>query len=832
MKHSTFVRIAAVGLAVPAALVLAAGPSLAASDVVVTNTETIQAHLDASGKVKDARVYDQLALTGSGTVQVANPVSTKGLRNLDGFGGYDVKDGELVTQVSVDGDKRLRTVSDFDKQIPLTVKVTYVLDGKEVPPSKVVGASGKLEVRYHVENVTGKNEQVSFDDGTGQQVTKDVPVVIPMVGSLTTILPPSYTDVASQQANMAGDGRGGTKMSFTMTLFGPIGSASADFGYTATIKDGEVPPATISALPVSPLESPSFKGGAESYKGGADTGIELTAGATEIDSNLLKLRDGAGQLLAGLIQLRDGANQLNAGLAGQAAPGAAKLAAGASAAATGAGQLNDGLFKINAGAEQLAAGASDARTGAEQLADGSKQVADGLHEAGSKAPELIGGLNQVRDGLTAVDGGLATMSTSIAGLSAKAQPIRDGINQLIAGIGSTSVPGDTLLYGLASVRAGLSDKALPGIGELKDQLKCASVILADVKAGATVLPAATHPCYPDGRPAMAPADPAAAAVLTGLLAQVGQDTDMVDTTALGGLNLLAAGLDLHPAGTYGPTDQGGAGWALARIQCGVDNASIAVVCDTTKPGVKQGLSLVAGGVDQLVSGVTSQVQAGVGTPNSGPTTLRGGVAALQDGISQISAGGNALLEGLTKLGAGADQVATGNGDLFAGLKQLSTGANQLAGGTADARDGAAQLADGNRQIAKGARDLSSGLNDAAVGSGKLAAGLETAAGSAPQLEDGAQRLSDEGTKKLVEAGKGTAADYGEKYALIVAGAERAKNEGMAYGAPAGASGVTAYSLELAGETGEGDRNLGRGLGALVILGVGTAAAGLVRRRLV
>jgi len=38
-----------------------------------------------------------------------------------------------------------------------------------------------------------------------------------------------------------------------------------------------------------------------------DTGVTLTAGATEIDANVLKLRDGAQTLLAGLIQLSDGA---------------------------------------------------------------------------------------------------------------------------------------------------------------------------------------------------------------------------------------------------------------------------------------------------------------------------------------------------------------------------------------------------------------------------------------------------------------------------------------------------------------------------------------------
>ena len=77
-----------------------------------------------------------------------------------------------------------------------------------------------------------------------------------------------------------------------MTLFGPIGTPTAAFGYAADIVDGTLPEANVSALPVSPLDSPSFKGGAASYRSGATTGATLTAGATEIDANLLNCATG------------------------------------------------------------------------------------------------------------------------------------------------------------------------------------------------------------------------------------------------------------------------------------------------------------------------------------------------------------------------------------------------------------------------------------------------------------------------------------------------------------------------------------------------------------
>ena len=97
---STTSRLAAlVGVS---AVVLTAGafPAAAATsgsdgDVQVVNTETVQAYTDANGEVQTKRIYEQLALTGTGAVDLANPITTSGLRNLDGFGGFDVNQLEV-----------------------------------------------------------------------------------------------------------------------------------------------------------------------------------------------------------------------------------------------------------------------------------------------------------------------------------------------------------------------------------------------------------------------------------------------------------------------------------------------------------------------------------------------------------------------------------------------------------------------------------------------------------------------------------------------------------------------------------------------------------------
>jgi putative membrane protein len=244
---------------------------------------------------------------------------------------------------------------------------------------------------------------------------------------------------------------------------------------------------------------------------------------------------------------------------------------------------------------------------------------------------------------------------------------------------------------------------------------------------------------------------------------------------------------------------------INKLKLGLSNSS----CNLANPqnpanpcGIKEAAGLVSGGIDQLVNSIANQ--------------LSGVLAQASSGAKQVA--------------DGAGQVAGGAGQVSSGAKQLAAGASQLNGGLSKLQDGAGQLDSGAGQLADGANQLSSGLKEASSGSTQLSDGLKEAAGKAPQIPNGATQLSQQGTSQLVKAGKGTAADFGEKYALIAAGAQRAKSEGMAYGAPANAAGATAYSLELAAADGEATRNWGRGVGALAIFAIAALGGAFLRRR--
>ena len=730
-SKKTAFRITAVGgMSLLVAAAIAPGAIAAGTidgDVKVSNTETVQVLMDATGKIASQRVYDQLVLTGKGNVDLANPVSTKGLRNLDGFGGYDVRDGKVRVKTDVDGTKKFRSVSDFTKKLPLDISVGYFLDGKKVNPGDVVGKSGDLEVRYRVTNNTGVDQDVPFKNGMGADMTSKESVVIPIVGSLTTTLPSNFTKVKSKEANAAGDGRGGTSLSFTMTLIPPIGKNFADFGYTAHVTDGFIPKATISALPINPLESPSFSGAAASYKGGATTGADLTAGATEIDANVLKLRDGANELVAGLLQLQAGAGQLSAGLNNDAAPGARKLADGANKLDAGAGKIAAGTGDLNAGANKLNTGAGKLSAGAGDLNAGAGKLSVGLKTAGEGAPALLGGIDKLTAGAQLVDAGLTTLNGQV-------------------------VPGANQINGGATQLLGALDTQLiAGLGGALDFI----------------------------------------AVATGLASQ----------------------LPLSPQQGAVVINLGSATSLVGQVRAGLNTT------------VRGGLTQIRDGSALIRDGVDAQTSAGAAATDG---TLKNGMAQLIGGLGELKVGGLALVDGLGQLSAGADPLAAGTGQLSAGADKLAAGTGDLTAGTSKLSAGAETLKGGTGQLSAGASLLSDGLGAAATGSSQLADGLNQAAASAPALPAGADRLSKEGTKKLIAAGDKTASDYGLKYALLAAGAERALTA-QPYGSPEGATALTAYKFELAGADDSGSANAKRGIAAIALL-AGTAGFATIRRK--
>jgi putative membrane protein len=317
-------------------------------------------------------------------------------------------------------------------------------------------------------------------------------------------------------------------------------------------------------------------------------------------------------------------------------------------------------------------------------------------------------------------------------------------------------------------------------------------------------------------------------------------SDQSLSQAGGGLQQITAGLR---AGLFDNSDA-----AFKQLRAGLSSGVDPLSCATTPQncGIKEGALFIRNYgiptlVDKMLQNIELTLLEKIGRPTKGcdPTaTLRCGAEALAAGGGDLTVGVDKLVAGVAKLSDGGSLLAAGAGELSDGTNELDAGANKLANGAGDLNAGAGKLADGTDEaaagsdkLAAGADKLADGLVDAAEGSGRLTDGLGQAREGAPKLVDGAQKLSDKGTSKLVEAGKDTTQTYGQMYATMQAGAERAQVEDMAYGAPEGAAGLTAYSYVIQGDDGETGRNLSRGLAGLALLGLGGGGF-LLRRRLI
>lgn len=787
----------------PGALAAAGGDDARSpGSVDVVNTETVQAFLDPDGAVSSTRVYEQLVLTGKGRASLENPISTSGLRNLDGFGGWSADGGSQRLDLEVDGVERLRTVSDFDGDLPVGVQVAYRLDGERVAPADVVGASGLLEVTYTVRNSTGREQEVEVPDGEGGTTTRVTEVAVPMVASLETTLPASFTEVTSEGATMAGDGRGGMLVRHTLTLFPPVGAAEADVTWSAQVTDGVVPAAKITALPINPFDNPTLRKASDSYTAGAETGETLAAGATEIDANLLKLRDGAGELLAGLVQLSDGADRLAAGLVDEAAPGSRRLA-------DGAGELSAGLGRLDDGAGRLADGAGELSGGAARAAQGSRDLTEGLGR-------ISGGLDRLADveGLPAATAGVEQLRAGVALLEQKIGTVDDpttlvgGLHALVTGLGAAEA-------GAGQLAAGIDHLLRGSAGDLADPTDGNGLAKAQnaVDVVAAQLGAATR----DGTFTQLVQGLAAAKATCGA----------GNTACTGALDALVGNFSAY--GTASVSKLQAAAGGLGLVSSGLGDALATLTVPGSCADVPAGSPHLRCGVAALADGI-AVATAGARELKAGAVALRhAGMGQLAGGLDELAAGLTEAVSGVLRLSAGAGTAYAGSAELRDGLGLLDDGAGRLAAGSGELADGATTASDGSQLLAAGADELADGLGAAADGSGRLAAGLEEAAAGAPKLQDGAQRLSTEGMSKLVAAGQDTAQDYGLLAATIAAGAERADAEKMAYGAPEGAQGLTAYSLELVADTGDDRRTVVRATGAVLVLAMALGSLALRRR---
>lgn len=139
-------------------------------------TETVYVDANADGSVKKITVKDWLRRNGDG--EIIDFSNLKDIKNTEGDEEYTQNADGTITWENKGEDISYEGTS--DQQLPVTTKVTYYLDGKEIKPEDLVGKSGKVKIRFDYTN--NESRTVNIDG-------KDVEVKVPFLAASVLMLP-------------------------------------------------------------------------------------------------------------------------------------------------------------------------------------------------------------------------------------------------------------------------------------------------------------------------------------------------------------------------------------------------------------------------------------------------------------------------------------------------------------------------------------------------------------------------------------------------------------------------------------------------------------------
>ena len=136
----------------------------ASSDVKPFKSETVYAKIDGNGNVSSITVSDQLKNLDD-MEQLKDTSILNDIENVKGEEKFSKKQDSIIWDTD---NKDICYQGTTTQPLPVGIKVTYVLDGKEITAKELKGKSGHLVMRYQYTNETASgSEYVPFAMVTG-----------------------------------------------------------------------------------------------------------------------------------------------------------------------------------------------------------------------------------------------------------------------------------------------------------------------------------------------------------------------------------------------------------------------------------------------------------------------------------------------------------------------------------------------------------------------------------------------------------------------------------------------------------------------------------------
>lgn len=274
----------------------------------LTKNETVYEKLDYNGKVKSTIVNEHLTHIGD-SKEIKDKTNLTNILNVNGNEKFNLQDNILTFE---NKGKEIYYQGETESKSPVSINVSYKLDGKQISLNDLLGKSGKVEI-----NLAYNNESYETAYVNGKRRT----IYTPFVAVMTTVIPTknvSNVEVTNGKVESTGNNN--------------IIVALATPGLSTSLNSNKL----------NSLNSITIKYDVKNFKLNAiynvvsnklidEDDIDVLDNVDEVYDNVTLLANSSKELVSGTNKLRDGANELNSG--------ANKLKDGAK-------QVNDGTSLI------------------------------------------------------------------------------------------------------------------------------------------------------------------------------------------------------------------------------------------------------------------------------------------------------------------------------------------------------------------------------------------------------------------------------------------------------------------------------------------------------
>lgn len=763
--------------------------SVSLKDNDADKDESVYLISDANGNVNKTIVVDHLKNKDKkDTLEDASNLSD--IENVKGKEKFTQSGDKLTWQA---GGKDIYYQGTATEEPPVTQKVTYYLDGKEISPEDLAGKSGKVKIRFDYKNTTSYTETVN---GEKQTVSVPFAAITGLVlgdGFENIEVTNGKAEVSDSSSVVLGYALPGLKNSLGIKdkdLDGDV-NIPEYMEMTADVKNFSMPAAMTFVVNASDYVSTD----------GIDTS-DLDDMINDLKDASTQLQDGSKTLAEGTDTLADGLSTLQSKL-GTFASGVGTLQSGLKTYTDGVSTLSGGLNTLNSNVPTLSNGITTLNSSAKSLNDGvallnatvstkftdseKQTLLDQVHstlesqksEIEKQAQTTVASQKTAiqKQAQSAVDAqkpdiqkqAQRTVAAQKEDIEKQAQAAVDDQKEQIKSAATEKVKEqETAIKQQAESAVEqefTSEKTDDITNEAKKKLESIKpVIVSGVKAQFVQQMAEINSTITDYEAAKTFYDQNVVRKDGAADARVNEQINTIINQLAGSVASTAKDASKIAAGeaayTAASQTAGEAAYTGASLAAGT--AAYTAASQTAGEAAYAGASLAAESAAYLGASQAATTAAYTGAVSGAEqatiTSAEQTKATVAASINQKQANGYSLVTGMKALADGTQTLYNSVPTLTSGIKQLVDGSNTLVANNAQLNSGASQLADGTNQIV-------SGVDQLTTGSKTLSEGAHT-------LADGMVQFNEEGINKILDAYNGDLKPFTDKLqAVIDAGEE-------------------------------------------------------------